>query len=205
MAGGQRLSPRLPWYRGRENTPMEPESLALCRLVEDELLSRPFSLAIDCHSGFGVHDRIWFPYAHTRRPIPHLAEAHALGVIFDQAYAHHRYVFEPQSLQYLAHGDLWDYLYLKSCQQQERFFLPLTLEMGSWIWIKKNPRQLFSRFGIFNPLIKHRQDRVMRRHMALLDFFMRAAIGHANWLPCGSERTRQESQALQRWFSVSSA
>ena len=25
------------------------------------------------------------------------------------------------------------------------FFLPLTLEMGSWIWVKKNPRQLFSR------------------------------------------------------------
>ncbi len=203
MAGGQRLSPRLPWYRGRADAPMEPESLALCALVEEELLRRPFSLAIDCHSGFGLQDRIWFPYAHTRRPIPHLAEVNALRTIFDQTYAHHRYLFEPQSCQYLAHGDLWDYLYLRSCQVRDRLFLPLTLEMGSWIWIKKNPRQLFSRFGIFNPLIKHRQDRVMRRHMALLDFFMRAAASHANWLPAGGERLRQESQGLHRWYRVS--
>ena len=43
-----------------------------------------------------------------------------------------------------------------------RVFLPLTLEMGSWLWVKKNPRQLFSRHGIFNPLIEHRQQRVLR-------------------------------------------
>ena len=196
LAGGQRLSPRLPWYRGPADSAMEAESTALCRLVEEELLSHRFSLAIDCHSGFGVHDRIWFPYAHSTLPIPHLAEVHALRAIFDQTYAHHRYIFEPQSCQYLTHGDLWDYLYLQACQLGERIFLPLTLEMGSWIWIKKNPRQLFSRFGIFNPLIKHRQDRVMRRHMALLDFFMRAAGGHPNWLPTGAERERQETLAL---------
>ena len=69
---------------------------------------------------------------------------------------HHRYVIEPQSRQYLAHGDLWDHLYLRSRERPERVFLPLTLEMGSWIWVKKNPRQLFSRQGIFNPLVQHR-------------------------------------------------
>lgn len=200
MAGGQRLSPRLPWFRGRAEAPMEAESQALCSVVEEELLSRPFSLAVDCHSGFGVHDRIWFPYAHSTAPIPHLAEVHSLITIFDRTYAHHRYIFEPQSCQYLTHGDLWDYLYLKACQRKDRLFLPLTLEMGSWIWVKKNPRQLFSRFGIFNPLIKHRQDRVMRRHMALLDFFMRAADGHEHWLPSAEERQRQETLGLQRWY-----
>ena len=205
LAGGQRLSPRLPWYRGRENAPMEAESQALCTVVEEELLHRPFSLAIDCHSGFGVNDRIWFPYAYTSRPIPHLAEMQALATIFDQACAHHRYIVEPQSCQYLTHGDLWDHLYLRSCQLRDGLFLPLTLEMGSWIWVKKNPRQLFSRFGIFNPLIKHRQDRVMRRHMALLDFFMRAASSHANWLPQDGERERQQSKALQRWFNARQA
>lgn len=200
LAGGQRLSPRLPWYRGVENAPMEPESTALCALVEEELLSRPFSLAIDCHSGFGVHDRIWFPYAHTRRPIPHLAEIHALRAIFDETYAHHPYIFEPQSRQYLTHGDLWDHLYLKSCALRDRVFLPLTLEMGSWLWIKKNPRQIFSRFGIFNPLIKHRQERVMRRHMALLDFFMRAAASYSRWLPGEDEHRQQEVLGMERWY-----
>jgi hypothetical protein len=27
----------------------------------------------------------------------------------------------------------------------QNLFLPMTLELGSWLWIKKNPRQLFSR------------------------------------------------------------
>jgi hypothetical protein len=160
------------------------ETAALCRWWK-ELLSHGFSIAIDCHSGFGVHDRIWFPYAHTARPIPHLAEMHALMEILDQTHSHHRYVFEPQSRQYLAHGDLWDYLYLRSLEQAGRVFLPLTLEMGSWLWVKKNPRQLLSRHGIFNPLIEHRRQRVLRRHLAWLDFMTRAASGHALWQPAG--------------------
>jgi hypothetical protein len=202
LAGGQRYSPRLPWYRGAAGAPMEAESAALCALVEQELLSRPFSLAIDCHSGFGMHDRIWFPYAHSTRPIPHLAEVHALRTIFDQSHAHHRYVLEPQSCQYLTHGDLWDHLYLQACAASNRVFLPLTLEMGSWMWIKKNPRQLFSRVGIFNPLIKHRQDRVMRRHMSLLEFFTRAASSHTHWLPSGAQRSEHEALARARWFDA---
>ena len=42
------------------------------------------------------------------------------------------------------------------------------MEMGSWTWVKKNPRQFFSLLGIFNPLIQHRQLRVLRRHLPLL-------------------------------------
>ena len=92
---------------------MECESAALCALVEAELLGRPLSVAVDCHSGFGLSDRIWFPFAHTSRPIAHLPEMHALCEILDQTLLHHRYVLEPQSRQYLAHGDLWDHLYLR--------------------------------------------------------------------------------------------
>lgn len=200
LMGGQRLSSGLPWYRGEQGAPMEAESTALCALVEEELLSRRFSIAVDCHSGFGVHDRIWFPYAHTAKPIQHLAEMHALNAIFDQTHAHHRYIFEPQSRQYLAHGDLWDYLYLRACAGSERIFLPLTLELGSWLWVKKNPRQLFSRHGIFNPLIEHRQQRVLRSHMAWLDFVTRAAASHARWLPTDAARERHHAQALERWY-----
>lgn len=201
LVGGQRLSPALPWYRGKAGQPMEAESQALCEVVRSELLERRFSLAIDCHSGFGVRDRLWFPYARSNEPIEHLAEAHALKEIFFQSYSHHQYVFEPQSLQYLAHGDLWDYLYLESLQQPRRVFLPLTLEMGSWLWIKKNPRQLFSRLGIFNPLIEHRQQRVLRRHIALLDFLARAAASAALWLPTQAARAQHRAQALRDWYA----
>ena len=72
--------------------------------------------------------------------------------------------------------------------------------MGSWIWVKKNPRQLFSRLGLFNPLIGHRQQRVLRRHVAWLDFAARAAASAARWLPQGDERERLHEAALARWY-----
>ncbi len=202
LIGGQRFSAGLPWYRGAAGAAMQIESAALCALVEHELLSHRFSLSVDCHSGFGVQDRVWFPMAHTAVPIPHLAEVHALHALFTKSHAHHQYLFEPQSLQYLTHGDLWDYLYLQANRDQQRIFMPLTLEMGSWLWIKKNPRQLFSRDGIFNPLIGHRQQRVIRRHIALLDFFVRAVASHARWLPREAARAAHHSQAMQRWYRV---
>jgi hypothetical protein len=200
LVGGQRLSSGLPWYRGARNKAMEIENQAVCEVVKAELLSRNFSLSVDCHSGFGSTDRIWFPYAHTRAPIAHLAEMHALKSIFVQSHSHHRYIIEPQSLQYLAHGDLWDYLYLQASSHTDHIFLPLTLEMGSWLWVKKNPRQLFSRHGIFNPLIEHRQQRVLRQHQLLLDFLSRAACGHRLWLPSAQTRAQQHVQALQDWY-----
>ena len=199
--GGQRVSAGLPWYRGRLGEPMEAESQALCDVVAQQLLARPFSIALDCHSGFGVKDRLWFPFAHTRRPIPHLAELHALQDIFLQAHSNHQYIIEPQSAQYLAHGDLWDHLYLQACREvPAHTFLPLTLEMGSWLWIKKNPRQLFSRLGIFNPLIDHRQQRVLRRHLALLDFLSRAACSHHRWVPSKENYEQRRANALAEWY-----
>jgi hypothetical protein len=200
LLGGQRISPRLPWYRGEPNLPMEAENRAVCEIVSSELLTRRFSLSVDCHSGFGTSDRIWFPYAHTRLPIAHLAEMHALKDLLQETLCNYRYIFEPQSRQYLAHGDLWDHLYLGSRQQPERVFLPLTLEMGSWIWVKKNPRQLFSRHGIFNPLIEHRQQRVLRRHLPLLDFFARAACSYARWAPVDLQREQHRNRALAHWY-----
>lgn len=200
LAGGQRLSARLPWFRGEPGRPMETESEALCRTVAEELLHREFSIALDCHSGFGLKDRIWFPYAHTRRPLGHLAEIHALQEIFALTHSHHPYTFEPQSHQYLAHGDLWDYLHLRARDAGGGTFLPLTLEMGAWLWIKKNPRQLFSRQGIFNPQLAHRQRRVLRRHLSLLDFLARAACSYRQWAPRGAERERHHADAMALWY-----
>lgn len=200
MVGGQRLSSALPWYQGARNSAMELESQAVCEVVQEELLARDFSIAVDCHSGFGAKDRIWFPYAYKREPISHLAEMHALKSIFIQSQRHHRYIIEPQSRQYLTHGDLWDYLYLQSSTKPDRIFLPLTLEMGAWLWVRKNPRQFFSRLGIFNPLMEHRQQRVLRQHQGLLDFLSRAASSHAVWLPNQANRASHLAQALYEWY-----
>ena len=208
MLGGQRASARLPWYRGAFGAPMEAESQAVCGVVEKLLLTRRFSLALDCHSGFGLRDRIWFPHAHTSTPIAHLAEIAALEQLFSLSYPHHRYVFEPQSLQYRTHGDLWDHLYLhaehaaRMAGDEERVFLPLTLEMGSWLWVKKNPRQLFSRLGMFNPTAVHRHQRVLRSHLIWFDFLLRAAGAHGRWLPQGSERSAQRERALALWYGA---
>lgn len=202
LVGGQRISAGLPWYRGPVDAGMEVESAALCDVVRRELHGRAFSLALDCHSGFGMRDRVWFPFAHRRSPIAHLAQLHALHEIFEQAHSHHAYVFEPQSRQYLAHGDLWDHLYLLACSQPDTVFLPLTLEMGSWLWVKKNPRQLFSRHGIFNPLIAHRQQRVLRRHLPLLDFTTRAAASAPLWLPGADAVEAHRRAARSLWYGV---
>ena len=73
--------------------------------------------------------------------------------------------------------------------------------MGSWVWVKKNPRQLFSRQGIFNPLIEHRQKRVLRRHTAWFDFLTRAASSYRQWLPTGAAREQHLQHAMRRWYA----
>ena len=200
LVGGQRIGPALPWYRGAAGEPMQPESAALCAMVERELGGRPFAIAVDCHSGFGVRDRIWFPYARSPRPIEHVGEMLALARLFERTHPSHRYVIEPQSAQYLAHGDLWDHLYAHALARGDTTFLPLTLEMGSWSWVRKNPRQLFSRHGLFNPQVAHRHDRVLRRHGSWLDFAVRAAASHRRWVPAGDELERARLDALERWW-----
>jgi Zinc carboxypeptidase len=200
LLGGHRISPHLPWYRGVAGDEMEMENQALCRTVQDVLLTRSFSIAVDCHSGFGLRDRVWFPHAHSVHPIQHLADIVSLEELFQQTYPNNRYLFEPQSLHYRTHGDVWDYLYLHAGQDSRKTFLPLTLEMGSWLWVKKNPRQLFSLQGMFNPIVEHRLHRVLRRHSVWLDFMMRAAAGHENWMVKGPSRLRLQERAVARWY-----
>ena len=204
MLGGQRWSAHLPWFRGQSGATgdtMEPESRALCKLVEDELLGREFSVALDCHSGFGFRDRIWFPYAHTAEPIRHLPEIHALASRFDVQQPTHGYVFEPQSRQYLTHGDLWDHLYQRSLAREGGVFLPLTLELGSWRWVRKYPRQLFSRLGMFNPIPPARRARVLQNHLPWLEFLTCMGGSFNDWLPVGNARREHQLSALARWYA----
>ncbi|OXY83370.1 M14 family zinc carboxypeptidase [Oceanimonas doudoroffii] len=196
---GHRLGPWLPWYRGRPHNPMEPEAQAMCALVQEQIATAPFSLALDCHSGFGLRDRIWFPYSGRRRLLEHAAELHVLLRLFERSHPHHPYLFEPQHHHYRTHGDLWDYLYRQHLQRGGQVFLPLTLEMGSWLWVKKNPRQLASYSGLFNPLVPHRHQRTLRRHQLLLDFLLRAVAAWRHWLPGEPARRQHQRLAERRW------
>lgn len=202
LVGGHRIGPWLAWYRGKRGEPMQPEAQALVDLVRRQLLPSPFSMAIDVHSGFGAVDRLWFPYARTHRPIDHLPEAYALKLLFDRTHPfHHEYRVEPQSRHYTTHGDLWDFLYDESRQDSpDGIFLPFTLELGSWLWVKKNPRQLLRFFGLFNPILYHRLKRVLRQHTVLFDFAVRAAACHREWAPTGARREGLGREALRHWF-----
>ena len=198
LVGGQRSWPGLPWYRGTHG--LANEAAALCNVVEREFAGRPLSVAVDCHSGFGMRDRVWFPHAGTRAPTRVLPEFHALTELFEDCHPHHPYRFEPQSSHYLAHGDLWDYLH-RRIDGPDTPFLPMTLEMGSWLWVRKNLRQLLRRDGLFNPARGHRHSRVLRRHLPWLDFLLRATDSHARWVPVGEARKQHRRAALSRWYA----
>lgn len=181
LVGGQRYSAYLPWYRGKQGQVMQTESHALTQYIHAELLPRPFSMVLDCHSGFGLKNRIWFPYAKSKHPITHIGDIYRLQSMLQDNYPHQDYLFEPQSRNYTTHGDLWDHLYLQSLAQPENTFIPLTLEMGSWNWIKKNPLQIFQKTGIFHPIQPHRVKRVLRQHHVLMEFLIKATRSYQNW------------------------
>ena len=188
LVGGHRLSARLPWYRGVEGAPMEAEAQALVQFIEQQCFGNPFNLILDVHSGFGGIDQIWFPYAKSKEPFPGIKEVKLLKGLMDRVLPHHVYRFEPQSKHYQTHGDLWDYLVDR---HQSKFssdrFIPLTLELGSWIWVKKNPKQIFSFLGPFNPIKPHRIKRTLRRHLPLFDFLIRVTRSSEAWLKASEE------------------
>ncbi|MEM7139112.1 MAG: M14 family zinc carboxypeptidase [Myxococcota bacterium] len=201
LVGGHRLSPLLPWFMGDEGR-LETESEALIEFVRSRVLPARTAIALDVHSGFGFVDRLWFPYAWSARPFPNTAEVYALYELLNQTLPNHIYETEPQSRAYTIDGDLWDHLYDESRTDDGRLFLPMTLEMGSWTWVRKNPRQLFSLPGSFNPVKRHRLQRTLRRHLLLIDFLHRATIGHEAWASLDdARRERCWSSAVNVWFT----
>ena len=200
LGGGHRLGPFLPWYRGRKRGQMEAENSALERVIRRQIFNRPFAAVLDLHSGLGMQDRVWFPHAYRKKAIGNIAEYVALKMLWERSYPNHTYLFEPQSIHYLSHGDLWDYFYYQSRAQSQPHFLPLTLEMGSWMWVKKSPRQLFNMAGLFNPQTQHRHTRVLRRHIVLLDFMLAATLNHRHWLPDQKHAAILTQTAKSLWF-----
>jgi len=202
LVAGHRLGPWLPWYRGKPGAPMEKESKAVFDFIRSHLDQAKFACILDVHSGFGVVDRLWLPFAYTKRPFPQAPEAYRLKMLLDQTYPNHVYRFEPQATQYTTHGDLWDHLYLE-CQKDApaTLLLPLALELGSWLWVKKNPRQLLSATGMFNPLKPHRHSRILRRHLVLFDFLIRATASCEKWaFPDSEKRSELALAAGAEWY-----
>ncbi len=199
---GHRITPRLPWYRG-DKSKMEKEAQALCRVVERHVFNSSLAIALDLHSGFGIQDRLWFPYASRKTPFAFLAETLALKELFDRCYQHHIYRIEPTCLEYVINGDLWDYLFDDFVRrfEAERLFLPLTLEMGSWLWLRKSPMHLFLRHGLFHPLLPHRQQRIFRRHFMLFDFLFRSLLYPEKWAQLkNQQKIAYEKKALGLWY-----
>lgn len=204
LVGGQRLSRYLPWYRGQAGRAMAIEASTLLDYVQRHQQHSPFQLVLDCHSGFGLKDYLWFPFAGSSRPYPWLSELTGLIRLFKASYpSHQHYHISPQHHHYTTHGDLWDHL----CHQhrQPNPLVVLTLEMGSWLWVKKNPRQLLSYAGLFNPLPRHRHQRVLRRHAILIEFLLHATAAYRNWRPSRTQACLLEAIGMRHWYPQEAA
>lgn len=172
--GGQKLSQYLPYYRGKV---IQPESRTLFGFVRDHLFSAKARLIpiLDIHSGFGMRDSLWWPYAGKTNPCPdqNLYERTAQILCENEA----GILPESQSEAYTIHGDLWDFLYNEyqghstSTQKKQRF-LPFTLEIGTWAEIKKEPARLLNRRALFNPP-KESKAETITRYRRFLEKFVR--------------------------------
>ena len=177
---GHRISNKLPWFRGHQA--LEKEFQAVESFVKREMFSAKISMGVDFHSGFGLKDRLWFPYAKSSDPFLFKDVVERAVNLYETTHPHHIYKIEQQSDSYTTHGDMWDYMFEESRRlHPENIFIPWTLEMGSWSWLKKNPIQLFSRQGFFNPVVEHRFQRTMRRHYILIEFITRLMQNTQTW------------------------
>ena len=201
ILGGHRISPLLPWFRGKKGS-YEIETRALMEMMTRYLSTSDLVVSLDVHSGFGLVDRLWFPYASSSDVFP---ESHRLLLLkknLDSTYPNHVYVIEPQSVHYTTHGDLWDDLHIANAKDQKNTFIPLCLEMGSWAWIRKNPKQALTGLGLFNPMLPHRLARIQRRHMPLFDFLLRSIYSFKGWSEMSLEKEEYfKEKAKMLWYT----
>jgi hypothetical protein len=201
LLGGQQYSKLLPWFQGEKNNLEEENKVLYTKFLQSCGRSKCV-ISIDFHSGFGMRDRIWFPFSYTKKPFTNIPELQAFASLFDKTHPYHVYKIEPQSKGYLLNGDIWDYFYMElKIINPTAVFLPLTLEMGSWTWVRKNPMQIFSKQGMFNPTKKHRIKRTYRRHHLLFDFLIKSLYSHCVWSDLDPTlRQKHFKDAMERWY-----
>ncbi|WP_028766916.1 M14 family zinc carboxypeptidase [Shewanella fidelis] len=196
LVGGHRLSAKLPWYRGK--FAMERETKALIDYVSSLLTTSSSVIVLDAHSGFGLSDHLWFPFAYRQTAMEQVGRVYRLKQLFEASFPHHNhYRFSPQSLIYQTHGDIWDYV---TSKQHTTPFIALTLEMGSWSWVKKNPRQLFNFAGLFNPQKPHRYHRTLRKHTVFMQFLVDLAASRTLENLTDKQLSKLDRLANQLWY-----
>lgn len=198
LYAGHAFSNKLPWYRGNPNQ-MEHELIAVSEFILERSKNARSSIILDLHSGFGTRDRLWFPFAHSSQPPDNLHEYYLLYRLFRKSYPQYElYQFEPQWHQYTTHGDFWDWMYQQHFAQSSTHFLPITLELGSWLWVKKNPWQLMRFSELFHPTKPHRVKRVQRRHNPLLNYLIQVLDN--DLFPKIDNEKELTEKALKLWY-----
>jgi hypothetical protein len=57
------------------------------------------------------------------------------------------------------------------------------------------------RHGLFHPVLPHRQQRILRRHLTLFDFLFRAALYPEKWTDLSQQQRQQHHQnGLENWY-----
>lgn len=169
LVGGHRFSAKLPYYRG--NGRLEAESKVLIDFVKEVLWQAPFSISLDLHSGFGGQNYIWTPYAKQFGLPPTWSDFMRIKTVLKDALQYFKYKFKPQSAYYTADGDLWDYMYDQYLLNEGHIsgrFLPMTLEVGTWNFIKKAPLSGLRLWNYFNPSRPEGFKKVVQQHIPLL-------------------------------------
>ncbi|MGV2989362.1 DUF2817 domain-containing protein [Vibrio sp. E150_011] len=203
LYAGQTISARLPWYRGNPDD-MEQELKVLSSHILNISKHARSTIVLDLHIGFGTRDRLWFPFAHHKHPPHNLHQFYLLYSIFRKSYPQYElYQFEPQCHQYTTHGDFWDWMHLKHYETSTNPFVPLTLELGSWLWVKKNPMQLLKFSQLFHPTKPHRIKRVQRRHSALLGYLTQVLDNELLTNMSADEQSRLTKKATKLWYPSS--
>ena len=199
LLGGHKYTNKLPWFRGHK---VENETQFVIDVVQDVLQQSKCVISLDIHSGFGFKDQLWFPFANSKRIFTHLNEMFLFFQLFEKTNPHHIYKIEAQSKNYLTHGDIWDYCFL-NFKKSNQVYIPLTLEMGSWIWVKKNPLQIFTKTGLFNPIKEHRLNRTFRRHRPFFDFILHSLFSSHMWTnPELSQAELTGKIAKKRYYAI---
>ena len=186
--GGQNFSNKLPYYQGKT---LEAESRVLYRFAKEYFFQPDKSIipVLDIHSGFGMTDHIWWPYAKSQEKCPDDALYMKLAQYLKEEKNHQSYKFGPQSETYTINGDLWDRLYEKyrkekadADQNWKARFLPVTLEIGTWSDITGDPLKIFRKRGIFNPSRDNKHDIIMKHRHFLSDLVRLASSRLKDWV-----------------------
>ncbi len=176
--GGHFISPMLPYYRGLA---VQPEARTLRKLMRDNFYGRRKHRAIvlDIHSGFGRKDSIWWPFASSDDRCPHESAFEDIRRRLHHD-GHTGYEFGPQSASYKIHGDLWDSFYRESLDSdvgtKKNGFMPMTLEIGTWAGLGKNPKKIFNKKRLFNLKKKDRPSAVEKYKKLLRDIVLTAVV-----------------------------